>query len=218
MAMPSTAMPIVEKSARGIPSAKVAPQMGWLMGRRWRTSIGAGIWPVRPRVVMSKVVTLWSSAHLKRMSLGVVLDPPLVPADHAEQISHRPLTSGSTLDGADVTRAPVSRSEPAQRPNHFRNPLSCAHNCAWPDLGSAALASTIGKSGRTAKPTLTSKCAGAVMLSETRDALHGGQIPETPSNWANRETSDHGSHRRRWVWPNRTRIWFERGTRSRHGE
>ena len=210
-------MPIVEKSARGIPSAKVAPQVGWLMGRRWRTSIGAGIWPVRPRVVMSKVVALWSSAHLKRMSLGVVLDSPLVPADDAEQISHRPLTSGSTWTALTLHGLPFREVSRPIRPNHFRNPLSSEHNCAWPDLGSAALASTIGKSGRTAKPTLTSKCASAVMLSETRDALHGGQIPETPSNWANRETSDHGSHRRRWVWPNRTTVGVERG-RSRHGE
>jgi hypothetical protein len=37
---------------------------------------------------------------------------------------------------------------------------------------------------------LTTKCVGAVMLTETRDALHGGQIPETPNNWANQATSD----------------------------
>jgi hypothetical protein len=42
--------------------------------------------------------------------------------------------------------------------------------CAWPNLGSAALACTIGKSGRTWKPLITSKCAGAVVLKETRGA------------------------------------------------
>jgi hypothetical protein len=40
---------------------------------------------------------------------------------------------------------------------------------------------------------LTTKCVGAVMLTETRDALHGAQIPETPSNWANQATSDRRS-------------------------
>jgi hypothetical protein len=39
---------------------------------------------------------------------------------------------------------------------------------------------------------ITTKCVFAVMLTETRDALHGAQIPETPSNWANQATSDHG--------------------------
>ncbi len=60
----------------------------------------------------------------------------------------------------------------------FPNPLSCEHNCACPSLGSAALASTIAKSGRTRKPMITTKCVGAVMLTETRDVLHGAQIPE----------------------------------------
>jgi hypothetical protein len=40
---------------------------------------------------------------------------------------------------------------------------------------------------------LTTKCVGAVTLTATRGALHGAQIPETPSNWANQATSDHGS-------------------------
>ena len=52
----------------------------------------------------------------------------------------------------------------------------------WPNLGSAALASTIGKSGRTRKPMIITKCVCAVMLTETRGAIHGAQIPETPGH------------------------------------
>ena len=81
------------------------------------------------------------------------------------------------------------------RDNYFPSPLSCEHNCVWPNLGSAALASRIGKSGRTRKPMITTKCVGAVTLTEIRGALHGAQIPETLSNWANQATSDPGSHR-----------------------
>jgi hypothetical protein len=58
---------------------------------------------------------------------------------------------------------------------------------------------------------LTTKCVGALVLTETRDALHGGQIQETPSNWANQATSD--PELERW-----TRVGFERGTRSRNSE
>ena len=51
--------------------------------------------------------------------------------------------------------------------------------CAWPNLGSAASASTIGRIGRTPKPMSTTRCVGAVMLTETRGVLHGAQIPKT---------------------------------------
>jgi len=34
--------------------------------------------------------------------------------------------------------------------------------------------------GKTRKPMSTTKCVGAVMLSETHGVLHGAQIPETP--------------------------------------
>ena len=33
---------------------------------------------------------------------------------------------------------------------------------------------------------ITTKCVCAVMLTETRDALHGAQIPETPSQLGKR--------------------------------
>jgi hypothetical protein len=39
---------------------------------------------------------------------------------------------------------------------------------------------------------ITTKCVGAVTLTEIRDALHGAQIPETPSHWANQGCSEHG--------------------------
>jgi hypothetical protein len=71
----------------------------------------------------------------------------------------------------------------------FPEPLSGCTICAWPNLGSAALVSTIGKSGRTRKHMITTKCVCAVMLTETRDALHGAQIPETPGHWANKAFS-----------------------------
>jgi hypothetical protein len=36
---------------------------------------------------------------------------------------------------------------------------------------------------------ITTKCVCAVMLTETRDALQGAQIPETPGHWANQAFS-----------------------------
>ena len=85
---------------------------GWLKGRGWRASIAAGIWPVRWRVVIPKVITLWSSADLKRSPLGVVLDSPFVAANYATQISHGSPTSASVwmalrLHGSGRTRLRV---------------------------------------------------------------------------------------------------------------
>jgi hypothetical protein len=51
--------------------------------------------PVRPRVAISKAITVRSSALLKRPPLDVVLDSPFVAADYAEQISHGSPSSAS---------------------------------------------------------------------------------------------------------------------------
>ena len=51
--------------------------------------------------------------------------------------------------------------------------------CAWPNLGSAVFASTIGRIGRIRKPMSTTPCACAAMLTETRGVLRGAQIPTT---------------------------------------
>ena len=37
---------------------------------------------------------------------------------------------------------------------------------------------------------ITTKCVGAVTLTETRDALHGAQIPKTPGHWANQACNE----------------------------
>ena len=78
----------------------------------------------------------------------------------------------------------------------------------WPNLGSAALASTIGKSGRTRKPMITTKCVCAVILTETRGARHGAQIPETPGHWANQAPLTTVLTGDVWVWCNRTCIRY----------
>jgi hypothetical protein len=57
---------------------------------------------------MSKVVTLSSSAHLKRSALGVVLASPLVAADDAEQISHGSPASRSTWTALTLHRLPFA--------------------------------------------------------------------------------------------------------------
>jgi hypothetical protein len=36
------------------------------------------------------------------------------------------------------------------------------------------------------------------MLTETHDALHGAQIPETPGQWAIQAPTDHPSRRQHW--------------------
>src|SRR6476619_415867 len=60
---------------------------GWLRGQRWETWL-VSVWPARPRVVVSNVITPRSSADLKRPPLVVVLHSPFVAADYTEQISH----------------------------------------------------------------------------------------------------------------------------------
>jgi hypothetical protein len=65
---------------------------------------------------------------------------------------------------------------------------------------------------QTRKPVITTKCVCAVMLTETRGALHGAQIPEIPGAGRFRVTRAEskrnalllttGSHRRRGVWRN----------------
>jgi hypothetical protein len=62
-----------------------------LRGQRWVTVL-VSIRPVRPRVVTSNVITPRSYANLIRLPLLVLLDLPVVPPDHTEQISHGPLT------------------------------------------------------------------------------------------------------------------------------
>jgi hypothetical protein len=86
----------------------------WLRGWRWETWIGSGKWPVRPRVIISKVITVWSSANLKLPPLLVVLDLPVVAADYAEQISHGSPSSTSvwmalTLHGSGSLGLAVPR-------------------------------------------------------------------------------------------------------------
>ena len=84
------------------PTAPTAPtvttvsarQVGWLSAHPWETSIGSGVWPLRPRVT-SNVITPRSSALLKRTTLGVVLGSPFVAADYAQHIPHGSHSSAS---------------------------------------------------------------------------------------------------------------------------
>jgi hypothetical protein len=79
-----------------------------------------------------------------------------------QEVSLEPGAAESTSQArGDLTRRGIYLSPPHQR----------AQFCAWPNLGSAALACTIGKSGRIRKPLITSTCVGAVVLKETRGAL-----------------------------------------------
>jgi hypothetical protein len=99
-----------------------------------------------------------------------------------QEVSLEPGAAESTAQArGDLARRGIYLSPPHQR----------AQFCAWPNLGSAALACTIGKSGRIRKTLITSTCVGAVVLKETRGALHGAQIPETPGHWANQAPTDH---------------------------